>query len=97
MMKAIPKLIHQTWKERQVPPSHAAYQQSWLTHHPAWEYRLWTDADNRAFLAQHYAWFLPIYDYYPQPIMRVDAVRYFILYHYGGLYVDLWFPVNFCA
>ena len=89
MMKAIPKLIHQTWKERQVPPSHAAYQQSWLTHHPAWEYRLWTDADNRAFLAQHYAWFLPIYDYYPQPIMRVDAVRYFILYHYGGLYVDL--------
>ena len=88
-MKAIPKIIHQTWKERQVPPSHAAYQQSWLTHHPAWEYRLWTDADNRAFLAQHYAWFLPIYDYYPQPIMRVDAVRYFILYHYGGLYVDL--------
>jgi len=85
----IPKVIHQTWKDAAVPPSHVAYQQSWLTHHPDWEYRLWSDADNRALLEEHYAWFLPIYDNYPQVIMRVDAIRYFILYHHGGLYVDL--------
>jgi hypothetical protein len=50
---------------------------------------LWTDADNRALIQQHYAWFLPIYDNYPEAIMRVDAARYFILYHHGGVYVDL--------
>ncbi|MEK8018469.1 MAG: glycosyltransferase, partial [Candidatus Parabeggiatoa sp.] len=50
---------------------------------------MWTDVDNRALISQYYAWFLPVYDAYPENIMRVDAVRYFILYHYGGLYVDL--------
>jgi len=59
------------------------------THHPDWEYWLWTDVDNRAFISEHYAWFLPVYDGYPENIMRADAVRYFMLYHYGGLYVDL--------
>ena len=30
-----------------------------------------------------------IYDNYDVNIKRVDAVRYFYLYHFGGLYVDL--------
>jgi glycosyltransferase involved in cell wall biosynthesis len=85
----IPKIIHQTWKDDQLPPQLAAFQQTWREHHPDWEHRLWTDADNRAFLAEHYAWFLPIYDGYPQPIYRVDAVRYFWLHHFGGVYIDL--------
>jgi len=85
----IPKIIHQTWKDKHVPPNCIPLQRTWLTHHPDWKYRLWTDVDNRAFISQYYNWFLPIYDGYPENIMRVDAVRYFMLYHYGGLYVDL--------
>jgi len=87
--QSIPKIIHQTWKDKHVPPNCIPLQRTWLTHHPDWEYRLWTDIDNRAFISQHYAWFLPIYDSYPENIMRADAIRYFLLYHYGGLYVDL--------
>ena len=30
-----------------------------------------------------------VYDAYLLPIQRADAVRYFILHHFGGLYVDL--------
>lgn len=86
---AIPKIIHQTWKEKKIPTKYLSFQQSWHIHLPNWQYRLWTDEENRAFLAQYYDWFLPIYDKYEQPIMRVDAVRYFWMYHYGGLYVDL--------
>jgi glycosyltransferase involved in cell wall biosynthesis/mannosyltransferase OCH1-like enzyme len=86
---SIPKIIHQTWKDRHLPPHLAAFQRTWQEHHPDWEYRLWTDADNRAFLAQHYPWFLPIYDGYAHFICRVDAIRYFWLHHYGGMYVDL--------
>lgn len=85
----IPKIIHQTWKDKNVPSAYLVFQKSWQTHLPDWEYRLWTDTENRDFLATHYDWFLPIYDAYPKAIMRADAIRYFWMYHYGGLYVDL--------
>lgn len=29
------------------------------------------------------------YDGYRYPVQRVDAVRYFIMLHYGGIYMDL--------
>ncbi|MGY1583141.1 glycosyltransferase [Streptomyces sp. MN13] len=85
----IPALIHQTWKDADVPDHWQEWVDSWRLHHPGWGYRLWTDSDNRAFLQEHYPWFLPIYDGYPEPIMRADAIRYFLLDHFGGLYVDL--------
>ncbi|MGP4004582.1 glycosyltransferase [Streptomyces sp. 8N706] len=87
--KRIPALIHQTWKDADVPPKWKVWADSWRRHHPGWEYRLWTDADNREFLEEHYPWFLPIYDGYPEAIMRADAIRYFLLDHFGGLYVDM--------
>lgn len=85
----IPKIIHQTWKSKIIPEAYLNFQKSWHKHLPNWEYRLWTDEENRAFLAANYDWFLPIYDAYPKAIMRVDAIRYFWMYHYGGVYVDL--------
>ncbi len=48
----------------------------------------WTDKDNRAFIRSHYPTFLGLYDDYTSNIKKADAVRYFILHHYGGLYVD---------
>ena len=50
---------------------------------------LWTDADSREFIAKEYPWFLDTFDAYTYPIQRADAIRYFILYHYGGVYLDL--------
>ncbi len=85
----IPKIIHQTWKEANLPANMAATRRTWLACHPDWTHYLWTDEDNREFLRRYYPWFLSIYDAYPEPIMRADAVRYFILYHYGGVYADL--------
>jgi inositol phosphorylceramide mannosyltransferase catalytic subunit len=32
---------------------------------------------------------LRTYDRYRYPVQRVDAVRYFLLLHYGGIYLDL--------
>ncbi|MDX3229813.1 glycosyltransferase [Streptomyces sp. ME19-01-6] len=87
--RGIPPLIHQTWKNKDVPHEWRDWSESWRRHHPDWEYRLWTDADNHAFLEEHYAWFLPVYDGYPEPIKRADAIRYFLLDHFGGLYVDM--------
>lgn len=86
---AIPRLIHQTWRDALVPDAFAGYAESWRTHHPAWTYRLWTDADNRDLIARRYPSFLATYDAYPAPIMRADAARYFILHAFGGVYADL--------
>jgi mannosyltransferase OCH1-like enzyme len=88
-MPNIPRIIHQTWKSEQVPRSWQPLQDTWKRLHPDWEHRLWTDDDNARFIAEHYPAFLPIYKAYDQEIKRVDAVRYFIMHHYGGVYVDL--------
>ncbi|KIJ56697.1 glycosyltransferase family 32 protein [Sphaerobolus stellatus SS14] len=50
---------------------------------------LWTDASAREFLAEHYEWFLSTFDAYTYPIQRADALRYFVLHYYGGVYIDL--------
>ena len=57
--------------------------------HPGWEYKFWTDDTARAFIAKEYSWFLDTYDGYPYPIQRADALRYFAVYHYGGVYADM--------
>jgi hypothetical protein len=39
--------------------------------------------------ACRYPWFLETFDGYPYPIQRADAIRYFVLHHFGGIYIDL--------
>jgi hypothetical protein len=85
----IPQIIHQAWPDRHLPHHLAALQQTWLEHHPDWEYRLWTDAESRDFLAAYYQWFLPIYDRIVEHGDRVEMLRYFWLDYYGGVYVGL--------
>ena len=51
--------------------------------------QLWTDAKSREFVAAEYPWFLDTFDGYSFPIQRADAIRYFVLAHYGGVYIDL--------
>jgi len=85
----IPKIIHQTWKNKKVPSLFKAFVNSWKKHHPSWEYRLWSDDDNKRFVETSFPWFVRLYDNYSLDIQRADAVRYFILYKCGGVYVDL--------
>jgi mannosyltransferase OCH1-like enzyme len=86
----IPKILFQTWKSKTAVPANFAYwAATFRSQNPSYDYRLWDDADNRALVARHYPWFLGTYDAYPAEIYRVDAVRYFFLYHHGGVYADL--------
>ncbi len=86
---SIPRILHQTYKDDKIPAKLATLQSSWLKHNPHWQYRFWSDKDIREFIAEHYADFLDIFDTYPHNIMRVDAFRYLLLYHHGGIYADL--------
>lgn len=51
--------------------------------------QLWTNEKSREFIAAEYPWFLETFDGYKYPIQRADSIRYFILAHYGGTYIDL--------
>jgi inositol phosphorylceramide mannosyltransferase catalytic subunit len=85
----IPKIIHQTWKDHQVPDGFRRFAATWKKKHTDWKYLLWTDEMNRNFIKEKFPDFLSRYDSYTTNIQRVDAVRYFILYKYGGVFVDL--------
>ncbi|KAF8591416.1 glycosyltransferase family 32 protein [Ramaria rubella] len=85
----IPRIIHQTWKTETLPERWQAVSKSCTDLMPDYEYMLWTDTTSRKFIAEHYSWFLPTFDAYIYPIQRADAIRYFVLYHYGGVYLDL--------
>lgn len=88
-LRQIPHIIHQSWKTNTLPFRFLSWQKTWISKHPDWEYRLWTDADNLQLVEEHFPWFLETYKALPQNIHRADAVRYMYMYKFGGFYSDL--------
>ena len=85
----IPKIIHQTYKDDNIPNHWKNGQKNCQILNPDYQYILWTDEMARNFIKQQYPWFLNTFDNYPYPIQRADVIRYFILSYYGGIYIDL--------
>jgi len=56
---------------------------------PDFEIRVWNETEAHTFIKTEYPWFIPTYETYRYPIQRVDALKYFVLYHFGGVYMDL--------
>ena len=83
------KNIHQIWLNGQVPGRYSKWVQSVKECHPEWKYRLWDSNSIRDLISSKFSWFLPTYDSYSYDIQRCDSARYFILYEYGGIYIDL--------
>lgn len=57
--------------------------------HSSWDYKLWTDVNATAFMREHYPEIAPHYQGYRQSIQRANILRYALLHHYGGVYLDL--------
>ncbi|KAL8791485.1 MAG: hypothetical protein Q9213_000102 [Squamulea squamosa] len=89
MPQYIPKIIHQTYINESVPEIWREAQRTCIDIHEDYEYKMWTDAKSRELIATEYPWFLNTFDNYSQPIQRADAIRYFVLAHFGGIYIDL--------
>ncbi|KAK3308507.1 nucleotide-diphospho-sugar transferase [Chaetomium strumarium] len=91
----IPKLIHHVfhnWHDPGndvLPKEWAEIRKGCMDLNPDFEFRLWTEKASRDFIEREYPWFLRTYDGYRYPVQRVDAVRYFLMLHYGGIYMDL--------
>lgn len=85
----IPKIIHQTYKTTDIPEHWKDGQQRCIDLHPDYKYILWTDEMALNFIKEEYPWFLETFQNYKYPIQRADAMRYFVLLSYGGVYIDL--------
>lgn len=83
----IPKIIHQIWLGSPVPQEFVAYMQTWLDFHAGgdWLYILWDEAK----IAQLNLYNQALYDAAPNFGQKADIARWEILYHFGGLYVDV--------
>jgi hypothetical protein len=90
---AIPRILHQSYKTadqaRWPIASWRRCAASWRTHNAEWEYRFWTDEQNRQLFAEHLPQFLDLYDLLAKPVTKSDLTRFAYMYVHGGMYADL--------
>ncbi|GAO16610.1 uncharacterized protein UV8b_01474 [Ustilaginoidea virens] len=72
------------WKSRW---GHAV--QSCLDIHPGWESHIWTDDNAGRFVSEKFPEMKELWDNYHYPVERIDALRYMLLYAYGGVILDM--------
>lgn len=90
--QTIPKIYHASWKSKTLPPLFAQLRNASLKHFPTskgWTHHLHTDRDNYNLIKTHFPQHLPLYQSFPNPIMKADLARLFYMRHYGGVYADL--------
>jgi mannosyltransferase OCH1-like enzyme len=87
----IPRIIHQTWKTNNIPVRwNKTVESVRQLNANQFEYRLWTDDDMHKFVREKEPHiYQHIFLNYPFNIQRIDSFRYIILYHLGGIYMDL--------
>ena len=85
----IPRLLHQVWiGPAPLPARWAAFAARLRALHPAWEYRLWGDAEAAALLAAGPDWARALYAAWDNPGFRSDLLRLLVLQICGGVYLD---------
>ncbi|KAJ3041176.1 hypothetical protein HK097_002371 [Rhizophlyctis rosea] len=88
----IPKTIHYILIDRpldDIPEEWREARLSCLGLHPDWEFKFWDRDAAESFFEREHPWFLDEWRGYKYPIQRADALRYFVLYSYGGVYLDM--------
>ena len=54
-----------------------------------WNYTLWSLDMANKFITEQYPEFQKLWDEFNYPILKCDFIRYLIIYHFGGIYLDL--------
>ena len=86
--------IFQTWKTKTVPEKWKASQQSVINMNRNWNYYLLDDTNNLQIVKKYFPDFYQTFTSFEYPIQRADAIRYCVLYLWGGIYLDLDYICN---
>ena len=93
LREPVPKIIHQIFLSNgHSNASLSKYEpaiESCKSLHPEWESKIWTDQEGESFMQEHYPEIYPHYIGYRQNIQRANILRYALLHHFGGVYLDL--------
>ena len=89
----IPKIIHQVYFQRDANHTfldkYNGARQSWSKLNPDFEYILWNKSMVDTFIQSNYPEIFVLYESYLSWITQHDVSRYVIIYHFGGIYVDI--------
>ena len=97
------RIIHQLWgffkkdsksHSKKLYEKLSIYRESWIKHNPTWFRFEWDDKLGLDLMKKIFPEHLSMYKKYKYDIQRCDAIRYFILYRYGGLYADMDYYCN---
>jgi hypothetical protein len=91
-LRPISRIVWQTWKTVELPPSVATARRAIMEQNPDYEFKLVDDYAAAQFMREHFRG--PTLDAYlsinPKiGAMRADLWRYCVLYVHGGVYLDL--------
>ena len=80
----VPRVFHQIWLGPDpLPEEYAAYQQSWLCHHPDWALHFWTEDNLPQRLRRPEA-----AERLRAPVERANILRLEVVWRFGGVYLD---------
>lgn len=86
----VPAIIHQVLLgDLEMRPKWEQARSSCLELHPTWDFKLWRSHESNQFVQEYYPQIYSTYRYYPLEIQRSNVLRYLLLDHYGGMYLDL--------
>ena len=96
------KIIHQVWfntiqskkKTKESYDKLSMYRNSWKKRNPTWFHFEWNAVLAENLIKNIYPEHYSMYKQYDYEIQKCDAVRYFFLHRYGGLYVDMDYYCN---
>ena len=90
-MSTFPRIIHQCFLgfDGPIPEKWAQNHEKWKELHSDYQVRLWNMDESVALINEIDQSFLKIFENYQYNVERADAIRYFILYKFGGVYIDL--------
>jgi len=78
----IPKIIHFIWIGNNIPEKYLEYIETWIRYHPDYHFCLWNNNNIPKLVNQE------LFDNITDYAMKVDILRYELIYFLGGIYID---------
>jgi mannosyltransferase OCH1-like enzyme len=84
----IPKIIHQTYKDKKSAYEFKKWSDSWKLLNPEFMYVFYNDIDCFKFIHSDFPEYIDLYESLTI-VQKADVFRYLILYKHGGVYADI--------
>ena len=90
----VPKIIHQSFRNHDLPHFYKKSPELIKEFMPDWEYKFWTDEMLDDFIKENYPQGWELWSTLSPKIKRIDVSRYYLLHHFGGVYLDMDFHLR---